>query len=113
MLAVADIEVDGWFVGVAWFWLRGANGAGAALAGMRRARGMTQAQLARHLGVNRTTVIGMEAGRPPGQERFFRATGWLGYDLVAVPRGSTVTVTEPRAVAGEDGASPEDDGVGE
>jgi hypothetical protein len=43
----------------------------------------------------------MEAGRPPGQERFFHAVGWLGYDLVAVPRGSTVTVVEP-------GASPAD-----
>ena len=78
-----------------WFWLRGTDGAGAALAGMRRARGMTQAQLARQLGADRTTVVAMEAGRPPGQERFFRALSWLGYDLVAVPRGATVTVIEP------------------
>lgn len=82
---------------MAWFWLRGANGAGGALAGMRRSKGMTQAQLAERLGADRTTVVAMEAGRPPGQERFFRAVGWLGYDLVAVPRGSTVTVVEPDA----------------
>jgi hypothetical protein len=62
---------------------------------------MTQAQLAQHLGADRTTVIGMEAARPPGQERFFRAVGWLGYDLVAVPRGSTVAVIEPSASVGE------------
>ncbi|MBS2965387.1 helix-turn-helix transcriptional regulator [Actinocrinis puniceicyclus] len=61
---------------------------------MRRSRGMTQAQLAEHLGADRTTVVAMEAGRPPGQERFFRAIGWMGYDLVAVPRGSRVTVVE-------------------
>ncbi len=82
---------------MAWFWVRGANGAGSALAGMRRSKGMTQAQLAECLGADRTTVVAMEAGRPPGQERFFHAVGWLGYDLVAVPRGSTVTVVEPGA----------------
>jgi transcriptional regulator with XRE-family HTH domain len=84
---------------VAWFWLRGMNGAGSALAGMRRSKGMTQARLAEYLGADRTTVVAMEAGRPPGQERFFRAIGWLGYDLVAVPRGSTVTVVEPDKVS--------------
>jgi transcriptional regulator with XRE-family HTH domain len=75
------------------------NGAGTALAGMRRSKGMTQARLAEYVGADRTTVVAMEAGRPPGQERFFRAIGWLGYDLVAVPRGSTVTVVEPDKVS--------------
>jgi transcriptional regulator with XRE-family HTH domain len=94
MLAVADF-LETRLDSMTWFWLRGASGAGNALAGMRRERGMTQAELARYVGANRTTMIAMEAGRPPGQERFFRAVGWLGYDLVAVPRGSVVTVVEP------------------
>jgi hypothetical protein len=74
---------------------------------------MTQAQLARYLGADRTTVVAMEAGRPPGQEPYFRAVGWLGYDLVAVPRGSTVTVTEPGSVAVEEDRADRDGGVGE
>jgi hypothetical protein len=62
---------------LAWFWLRGADGAGSALGGMRRSKGMTQAGLAGLLGADRTTVVAMEAGRPAGQERFLRAVGWL------------------------------------
>jgi transcriptional regulator with XRE-family HTH domain len=76
-----------------WYWLRSSDGGGRALAGVRRAAGLTQAELADRLGVDRTTVITMEAGRNPAIKRFTGAFGQFGYDLIAVPRGAQVSVT--------------------
>jgi hypothetical protein len=45
-----------------WFWLRGADGAARALAAVRHQTGLTQAQIAAQLGMDRTTVLNMEAG---------------------------------------------------
>jgi transcriptional regulator with XRE-family HTH domain len=78
--------------GKPWFWIRGSAGAGNALAGARRASGLTQAELASQASMDRTTVIGLEAGRSSAVNRFLSAFGWLGYDLIAVPRGATVLV---------------------
>jgi transcriptional regulator with XRE-family HTH domain len=75
-----------------WFWLRGDTGAGNALTGARRAAGLTQAQLASQLGVDRTTVITMESGRNAAVSRLLRAFNWMGYDLIAVPRTARVSV---------------------
>jgi transcriptional regulator with XRE-family HTH domain len=75
-----------------WFWLRGDTGAGNALAGARRAAGLTQAQLASQLGVDRTTVITMESGRNAAVSRLLRAFNRMGYDLIAVPRTARVSV---------------------
>lgn len=77
-----------------WFWLRGNEGAGRALAGVRRDAGLTQAQLAELAGMDRTTLLNMEAGRNPAVTRFVEIFGRLGYDLIAVPRGAQVTVRE-------------------
>ena len=66
---------------------------GDALAGVRRDAGLTQAALAERLGIDRTTVLNMEAGRNPAINRFIRAFGLFGYDLIAVPRGAHVKVT--------------------
>jgi transcriptional regulator with XRE-family HTH domain len=76
----------------AWYWLR-SNSSGEALAGVRRDAGLTQAELSQRLGIDRTTVLNMEAGRNPAINRFVRAFGLFGYDLIAVPRGAHVTVT--------------------
>jgi hypothetical protein len=70
-----------------WFWLRGDGGAGRALAGVRHTAGLTQAEVARRLGMDRTTVIDIEA-----VNRFVGLFHRMGYDLIAVPRGASVTV---------------------
>lgn len=75
-----------------WFWLRGEGGAGRALAGVRHAAGLTQQQIADRLRMDRTTVLNMEAGRNPAVNRFVALFSWMGYDLIAVPRGAKVTV---------------------
>jgi hypothetical protein len=77
-----------------WFWLRGNAGAGRALAGVRRDAGLTQAQLAELAGMDRTTLLNMEAGRNLAVTRFVEIFGRLGYDLIAVPRGAQVTVRD-------------------
>ena len=75
-----------------WFWLRGADGAARALAAVRRQAGLTQAQIAGQLDMDRTTVLNMEAGRNPAVNRFVGLFNWMGYDLIAVPRGARVIV---------------------
>lgn len=75
-----------------WFWLIGENGAGRALAGVRREAGLTQAQAAAQLQMDRTTLLNMEAGRNPAVNRFVRLFHWMGYDLIAVPHGARVSV---------------------
>jgi hypothetical protein len=75
-----------------WFWLRGDGGAGQALAGVRHTVGLTQAQIASRLGMDRTTVIDIEAGRNTAVNRFVGLFNRMGYDLIAVPRGARVTV---------------------
>jgi transcriptional regulator with XRE-family HTH domain len=62
------------------------------LAGVRRTAGLTQAEIARTLGMDRTTVIDMEAGRNTAVNRFVGLFNRMGYDLIAVPRGAHVTV---------------------
>lgn len=75
-----------------WFWLRGDDGPGRALAGVRHAVGLTQAEIARRLGMDRTTVINIEAGRNTAVNGFVGLFNRMGYDLIAVPRGARVTV---------------------
>jgi len=75
-----------------WFWLRGDGGAGRALAGVRHSLGLTQTEIASRLGIDRTTVIDIEAGRNAAVNRFVELFNRMGYDLIAVPRGVRVTV---------------------
>jgi Helix-turn-helix domain len=86
-----------------WFWLRGADGAARALAAVRHQTGLTQAQIAGQLDMDRTTVLNMEAGRNPAVNRFISLFNWMGYDLIAVPRGARVIV-DTRANADADAA---------
>lgn len=87
-----------------WFRLRGTAGAGNALAGARHASGLTQAELAARIGADRTTVLTLEAGRSAAVNRFLKAFGWLGYDLIAVPRDAAVLVETRKPDTGGDGA---------
>lgn len=81
-----------------WFRIRGAAGFSRALAEARKDGGVTQEEMAARLGVSRLTVARLE-GRPNTiVARVVRAFSVLGYDLVAVPRGATITVdTAPRS----------------
>jgi transcriptional regulator with XRE-family HTH domain len=90
-----------------WRRVRGSGGLGAALADARKARGLTQAQVAKALGVNRMTEVRMEAGENQTLERITKAFSLLGFDLVVVPRTARVHVelAPPAADAsGIDGA---------
>ena len=78
-----------------WFRIRGASGLAHALTEARKDAGVSQDELAERLGVNRLTVVRLE-GRPNTiVSRVVRAFSILGYDLVAVPRGATITVGTP------------------
>jgi transcriptional regulator with XRE-family HTH domain len=75
-----------------WFWLSGEAGAGHALAGVRQAAGLTQAQAAALVGMDRTTLLNMEASRSPAVGRLVSLFNRMGYDLIAVPYGAKVSV---------------------
>jgi transcriptional regulator with XRE-family HTH domain len=75
-----------------WFWLSGEDGAGHALAGVRQAAGLTQAQAAALVGMDRTTLLNMEASRNPAIGRLVSLFNRMGYDLIAVPYGAKVSV---------------------
>lgn len=62
--------------------------------------GLTQAEIAGMLSMDRTTVIDIEAGRNKAVNRFVGLFNRMGYDLIAVPRGAHVTVE-----ATDDGAA--------
>ncbi len=77
-----------------WVRIQGSRAFGAALAATRKAAGLTQTELAERIGAERTTIINMEHGRNPAIGRAVNAFATAGYDLIAVPRGATVTVQE-------------------
>ncbi len=82
-----------------WRRVHDAHGLGRALAGLRRDSGMSQAELAEWLGVDRTTVVRMESGSLGALERLTAALAVVGADLVVVPRQAGVTVTPPSGSA--------------
>lgn len=82
-----------------WLRPRGQDALGQAVSTCRQAAGLTQEQLAGRLRINRTTVIDMEAGRNQALARVADALSVLGYDLLVVPRGAKVTVSEPPSPA--------------
>lgn len=75
-----------------WGKVRSAGDLGQWVAQGRQGQRLTQAELADWLGVDRTTVIRLEAGTVSQIARVFDALGVLGLDLVVVPRGTTVHV---------------------
>ena len=77
-----------------WFRISSEKSLGEALALARKEAGLSQEELAQQIRVDRTTVVRLEAGRLQALERLMSAFAMLGYDLVAVPRGSRLTVEE-------------------
>jgi transcriptional regulator with XRE-family HTH domain len=74
-----------------WRLARGARGLGQALREQRQKQGWTQERLADWLGVDRTTVARMEAGKHPALARFADALALLEADVLVVPRGTQIT----------------------
>lgn len=91
-----------------WQLARGAEGLGKALREQRLERGWTQEQLAEWLGVDRTTIVRMEAGRQPALARFADALSLLGADVLVVPRGAHITIDDESVVGPADGRTPWD-----
>ena len=81
-----------------WFRINTEKSLGEALASARKEANLSQEELAKRIQVDRTTVIRLEAGRLKTLTRVTSAFAMLGYDLVAVPRGSKLTVEEHREV---------------
>jgi DNA-binding XRE family transcriptional regulator len=83
--------------GVVAIWRRvhTAEELGAAIVALRKERGMSQEELAAWVGVNRTTLIRMEAGRVPQLVRLMTALATLGADVVVLDRTAEATVGEP------------------
>lgn len=75
-----------------WGKVRSSGELGQWVAQGRQGQGLTQAELADWLGVDRTTVVRLEAGTVSQIARVFDALGVLGLDLVVVPRGTSVHV---------------------
>ena len=77
-----------------WYRIRGRSGLKEALSGARRLTGISQAELAERLGVDRVTLVHLEGGKNAGALRLLDAFGALGFDLLAVPRSARVHVDE-------------------
>jgi DNA-binding XRE family transcriptional regulator len=77
-----------------WRRVHDATELGAAIAALRHGQGMSQAELAEWLGVDRTTIVRLEAGAPRALHRLSSALSALGADLVVLPRTASVQVTE-------------------
>jgi HTH-type transcriptional regulator / antitoxin HipB len=71
---------------------RTADALGAALQGARRAQGLTQDDLAAVIGSSRPTLSRLERGGPVATDTLVEALAACGYELVVVPRGTSVTV---------------------
>jgi DNA-binding XRE family transcriptional regulator len=77
-----------------WRRVHEAKGLGAAIAQLRHTRGLTQAELSEWLGVDRSTVVRLEAGDVAQLRRLMDALSVLGADLVVVDRTANVKVTD-------------------
>lgn len=77
-----------------WRRVHDAQSLGAAIAQLRRATGMTQEQLSDWMGVDRSTVVRLEAGGAGQLERLMTALSVLGADLLVLERTADVSITD-------------------
>ena len=77
-----------------WRRVHSAEELGAAVSEFRKRNAMSQADLAEWLGVDRTTVMRLEAGSLGQLRRLMDALSVLGADLVVSDRDADVTVSE-------------------
>ncbi|HVB05233.1 MAG TPA: helix-turn-helix transcriptional regulator [Acidimicrobiales bacterium] len=75
-----------------WYRIRDEASLGDAIAAVRKASGRSQEQLAARIGAERASIRRIEQGRLAVLGRIMKALGVCGYELIAVPRGTKVTV---------------------
>lgn len=90
-----------------WRRVPDAKALGSSVAQLRRAQSLTQEELAQWLGVDRSTLVRLEAGRVTQVSRLLDALSVLGADLIVVQRGAQVTVGPPAAPGGTDIEGPQ------
>lgn len=76
-----------------WFRARSPHALGTAVASARRARGLTQTELAGRTSSSRATVSRLERGGSTTTDTLLDALARCGYEVVVVPRDAKVTVT--------------------
>ncbi|MCF4120071.1 helix-turn-helix domain-containing protein [Antribacter sp. KLBMP9083] len=79
-----------------WYRARGLAAIGAAVRGARESTGLTQNQMAEHIGSSRPTISRLERGVVVSTDVLAGALAEAGYELYVVPRGARVTVELPR-----------------
>lgn len=75
-----------------WYWLKTLDSFGEAVRAMREDKQLNQDELAGQIGSSRPTISRFERGADISLSTAFDAVEALGYDLIAVPKGSVVTV---------------------
>jgi transcriptional regulator with XRE-family HTH domain len=79
-----------------WYRARTKIALGAALQSIRQRSGTSQSELASQVSSSRPHLSRLERGTSPQVDTLLRLLDVQGYELVMVPRGSTVTVEPPR-----------------
>lgn len=78
-----------------WYRVRSLTALGSAVAGTRRAAGLTQDDAAHRSGSSRPTISRLERGEPVGTQVVLDLLAETGHELVVVPRGARVRVELP------------------
>ena len=79
-----------------WYRARTKSSLGAALKSIRQRAGTSQSELAARVSSSRPHLSRLERGTSPQVDTLMQLLDLQGYELVVVPRGSTVTVEPPR-----------------
>jgi len=79
-----------------WYRARTRLALGAALQSIRQRTGASQDELAAQVRSSRPHLSRLERGTSPQVDVLLRLLDVQGYELVVVPRGSTITVDPPR-----------------
>jgi DNA-binding transcriptional regulator YiaG len=79
-----------------WYRARTKRALGTALQSIRRRTGTSQSDLAERVSSSRPHLSRLERGTSPQVDTLLQLLEVQGYELLVVPRGSTVTVEPPR-----------------
>ena len=96
LLGFIAVEPPTESVQMRWYRARTKRALGAALQSIRQRAGTSQSELAARVGSSRPHLSRLERGTSPQVDTLMQLLDVQGYELVVVPRGSTVTVEPPR-----------------